>query len=49
MRYRDVPSFVNGESLNGTVVIWHQCAVLHTPRDEDFGRRGYDANQGGSH
>jgi hypothetical protein len=46
LRYRDVPSYVNGEFLNGPTVIWHQTALLHTIRDEDFGRNGYSASDG---
>jgi hypothetical protein len=46
LRYRDVPSYVNGETLAGAVVLWHQTPLLHTPRDEDFGADGYDANKG---
>jgi primary-amine oxidase len=41
-RYRDLPSYINGQPLDGASVIWHQAAIMHPPRDEDFGRIGYD-------
>lgn len=46
IHYRDVPKYANNETLNGPAIIWHQAAVLHSPRDEDFGRNGYSSNEG---
>lgn len=39
--------YENGESLNGArPVVWYTASLLHSPRDEDFGREGYVTTDG---
>jgi hypothetical protein len=43
----DLPDYEGGESLVGVpIVLWHSAAVIHVPRDEDFGPVGYDRDEG---
>ncbi len=47
LRCRDLPSYENGQSLSGgRPVLWHLAALLHRPRDEDFGKVEFKAGQG---
>lgn len=47
LRYRDVPSYIHDEPLAGAAaVLWHQAPLLHIPRDEDFGKVGYQISEG---
>ncbi len=44
LRPRDLPTYERGQMLEeNRPVFWVQASVLHTPRDEDFGRDGYDS------
>ena len=45
-RPRDLPDYVNGETIRDGVTIWHQASVLHISRDEDFGPAGTNAGEG---
>ena len=44
LRPRDLPTYERGQMLEeNRPVLWVQASVLHTARDEDFGRDGYDS------
>jgi len=47
-RYRELPRYVaNSRSIDShAAVIWCQSALVHRPRDEDFGKVGYDRENG---
>lgn len=49
LSYRHLPVYVQQEPLpleGEPVAIWHGAALLHIPRGEDFGPKGYDRKDG---
>jgi hypothetical protein len=47
LRPRNLDTLENGELIaNRAVSLWYQASVLHVPRDEDFGNKGSNPDDG---